>query len=143
MFGAFKKLSSNLNKINQNKMIEDIVSIGYVQTLIVELNQIQMEAKGIDSKGDSLGEYSKRSVEVFGKNPGHITLYDTGAFYDSMKVLRGNAGFIITGDTIKEGGVDISKKWPDALGLTEESLTELRPVMQKEIVKNILNVALK
>ena len=135
MFRAIKKLSNNIKSLDQRKLIEQTVSEPYIQTLIVELNQVQLESKGIESDGTRTGDYSKVSVERYGKRPGHITLHDTGEFYRSMKVIVGSEGMVVYGDTIKEGGDDLSKKWPKALGLTEESLSEVRPMVQKKMIE--------
>ncbi len=117
-------------------MVEQIIDQSGLQAQLIDFNQAQMMDKGIDSAGDSLGEYSIISVEKYGKTPGHITLHDTGAFYNSMKVLTGSEGFVIFGDTIKDDK-DISIQWPQALGLTQDSISEVLPEIKEGLREKI------
>lgn len=140
MFGPLKKLGNNLAKAKLNTIMSEIMSEPSVQGQIVSLNQVQMYDKGIDAHGQSLGEYSKTSVEVYGKRPGHITLHDTGEFYDSMKVFKtGTGAFEIHGDMETH---DLQKQWPDALGLTPESISVMLPVVKQKLIDKILKKAL-
>lgn len=136
MFGVFKTIGRNLQKINPNKEIEAILQEPQLQAQILDLNQAQMFEKGIDAKGDSLGDYSAASVDTYGKRAGHIQLYETGDFYGSMKVLTGTEGFVISGDMVKPDQ-DLQKKWPDALGLTEESKSEILPEVLDRLVDKV------
>lgn len=136
MFGAFKTLSRNLQNISPNKEVEEILREPQLQAQILDLNQAQMFDKGFDAKGDSLGDYSAASIDIYGKRAGHIQLYETGEFYGSMKVLVGTDGFVISGDMVKPDQ-DLQKKWPDALGLTEESKSEIIPEVRDRLVDKV------
>lgn len=50
------------------------------EEVVTNMNTDQL-FQGQDAKGNSLPDYSKRSVEVFGKPSGPWRLFDTGDFY--------------------------------------------------------------
>ena len=131
-----------MRKLNQNKIFDEVINDSTIQAQIVDLNQDQLQ-HGLDSVGDSTGEYSKTSVNVYGKTPGKIVLKDTGEFYDSMKVAQSSDSFYVSGDTIKEGGVNLLDRWPDALGLTDESIAEILPEISEKSVEIILETILE
>lgn len=131
-----------MKQLDQNKLMKDAVDNSVIKAQIIDLNQSQMYDKGIDSKGETLGDYSTISVSKYGKRPGHIQLKDTGEFYDSMKVGVEDSGIIITGDTDK-GTVDLAKVYPDALGLTDESINEILPEITSNLAEKIKTAILK
>lgn len=97
---------------------------------IIELNtQKQLFEKGIDSTGRSLddigGGYSPYTIELKtakGQPTDHVTLKDTGDFYNSFRIyLDSNSDFKITADTIKDTSDLIADWGRDILGLTEDS----------------------
>lgn len=101
------------------------------QQLIISLNiHDQLYDKGIDSLGNKLGEYSPRTIEGTknfkgkiekGQPYDHITLNDTGEFYESFRVTLRGADIVISAQTIKED-TDLIKEWPYIIGLTDENL---------------------
>lgn len=134
MLKYVKNKIKKISKLNEEALVEKVFNDHDVQDEIIELNKKQMFEEGIDAKGDSLGEYSKVSVEVYGKRPGRIQLYEEGNFYNSIKVKVGNGEASVTGDMQKQER-DLSIQWPDALGLTDESKRKVR-VLGKEIIKD-------
>lgn len=142
MFGAIKDLGNNMQKLNHNRLMRDVIDETSVKAQIIDLNQSQMFDKGIDAKGETLGDYSQVSVTKYGKRPGHIQLKDTGEFYDSMKVGVEDEKFIITGDTDK-GDVDLANVYPDVLGLTTESKEEILPEIAQRLSEKIKTEILK
>lgn len=115
-----------------------------VKQEIIRLNtRDQMFDKGVDSLNRSLGVYSKRSVEEFGKRPGRIQLFDTGDFYASFSIIVDRGGITIRATTIKvgEGGVeDLAVKYGiDILGLTPNSLDLL---LRTFVVENYQEIIL-
>lgn len=116
---------------------------------MIELNTIeQLYKKGIDSTGDSIGEYQPATIEGTSRFKGKIekgqpydrvTLKDTGDFYNSFRIyIDSNFDLIVKADTIKEG-IDLLDQWgKDILGLTDESLVVLRD-MAKEKTINYLH----
>lgn len=100
-----------------------------VQDEIVRLNTIdQLYDKGIDSLGDSLGDYSPFTVRVKvykGQKTSNITLKDTGEFYDSFDVTVYKDGFTISADAQKEDSNLVEEFGIDILGLTDGSIDKL------------------
>lgn len=112
---------------------------------IIDLNRHdQLYDKGIDSEGNSLGEYAARTIQhkiETGERYDHVTLKDTSDFYESFKIKNGSEGIIITADTNK-GGDDLAFIYgPKILGLTPENVAEvrgwLRPIILKETRQRI------
>jgi hypothetical protein len=148
MFGAVKRLANNLSSIDKNKMIGDIISIPSVQSQIIDLNQNQLYEQGVDAAGDPTGDYAYSTINGTSEYEGkiqkgqrydHITLNDTGEFYNSMKVIQGSEAFAIIG---KLPG-SARDRWPDALGLTTESKAEIIPEIRERLVDALIKKALK
>lgn len=113
--------------------------------LIKDLNtRNQLFYKGVDATGKSLedigGKYSyvtENEKRIKGQPYDHVTLEDTGAMYDSLKVFPDHeGGFHLEMDTIK-GGKDIQSRWGyNLLGLTDESKLQFKrnavPKIQRE-----------
>lgn len=150
MFGAFKKICKNAQNLNTNEVFEGIMDLPRIQEKVVSLNQQQMYEQGENAKGEQIGQYAYNTIVGTTKYEGkiakgqrydHITLLDTGEFYGSMKVLTGTEGFLVTGDTEKED-IDIGLIYPDILGLTQESKSELivevKPLFVEETKRKIL-----
>lgn len=95
----------------------------------------QLFDEGIDSLGISLGVYSAKTIEgVEGLYPGkkelglpfdHVTLFQTGKFYDSFVISVLTSDFIIDADPLKEDGNLFDDYGVDVLGLTDENLERL------------------
>jgi hypothetical protein len=110
-----------LKHLSENKEFTD---------LIIELNtRKQLYDKGIDSLGDNIGSYSAKTKQIKqdkGQITSHVTLFDTGEFYESFRIFFNGSDFIVSADTIKDTDDLIYKYGIEILGLTEESLSLLR-----------------
>jgi len=140
----FKKVTNILEKAQTlNEQTAWTLSIDNgVQSKIIELNTIdQLYDEGIDALGQSLGDYSQTSVEVFGKRAGHITLKDTSEFYDSFVVLVKKDSFIIRANTFKQGEkgtIDLTDRFGDEIiGLTDENIIIISELIMTNIVKYV------
>lgn len=143
MFGAIRNLCKKVLDLDQVAILEEALQDSGIQELIIELNQSQLFDVGIEADGTPTGNYSEVSVTKYGKEPGHITLHDTGETYDSMKVITGDTGFQIIAD-MDLHGVDLNVIYPHALGLTEDSLAILIPKLRTVmiiIIKEKLKIA--
>ena len=110
-----------------------------LQNNIIKLNTIdQLFNEGIDSLGDSLGEYSPFTVELKkakGQPTNRITLKDTGDFYKTFKVEVKDDSFFINANPIKEDNNLFDDFGSEIVGLTEDN--------QKKISKTILDNTIK
>lgn len=135
---ALTNLALRIKSLNINDMVDELGEHPEFIDLIIELNtKKQLYDRGINSKGESIGDYSlytKAIKDEKGQIFDHVTLNDTGKFYESFKVyVNSQKDFVITADTIKDTS-DLIVDWGrEILGLTDESLNVLR-----ESAKNIL-----
>jgi hypothetical protein len=141
-FGRIKRKYQALKKLNQDKILHGILSDDLVQAQIVDLNQKQLYEQGLQADGTPTGEYSPITIaykQQFGDARGipgrtdHITGLDTGETYDSMKVESKSEGIIITAED-RNGFFDVEDK---GLGLTNESLSEIRPEIRQGIINEV------
>jgi hypothetical protein len=129
-------LLENIKKINLNEILKR--SLNKTKDKIVEYNIEQLDI-GEYSTGKKLPEYSAVSVEVYEKQPGSITLYDTGAFYEGINVkTRGDSYLISSSDS--KNNMLIDDYGDDIFGLQEGSKQyyveyTLEPEVQAEITK--------
>lgn len=106
---------------------------------VVDWQQYQLYEEGVDAAGNPLGNYSPFTVRYkmsIGARYDHITLNDTGAFYGSMQVLPKDNGVVIAADTQKPD-VDLAVVYPKALGLTEQSKEEVKPILVSVMFQEI------
>jgi hypothetical protein len=115
--------------------------------LIIDLNTIdQLYNEGIDSQGKSLGDYSaytKSLKQQKGQRTDHITLKDTGEFYNSFRIVfTGNALQIIANpikdDTnlFREYGIDIVGLTEDSMSVvTTKALQLIKPYIKQQLLK--------
>lgn len=149
-----KKLAEKVKALTVNDLIHELSESPEFNDLIIELNtRSQLYERGIDSRGRSLGDYAANTIEGTkfykgkkekGQRFDHITLNDTGEFYESFKVTI-DTGFdiIIDADTIKDTIDLLDAYGEDILGLTEESLKTLREKALEILIPYIKNVLLQ
>lgn len=148
-FGILSDVSENVKRLSLNDALRFSISQDEIGDLIIELNtEGQLFDKGIDGEGMSLdsigGSYSdltEASKRRKGQPFAHVTLKDTGDFYDSFMVHADKESFTISADTLKEG-TDLLDRWgDDIIGLTDESLgllvEELIPLIQGYIINTL------
>lgn len=90
----------------------------------------QLYEQGIDGTGDLIQPegYAPFTIELKkldGQRYDHVTLNDSGDFYDSFKVTVGAGAFTITADGRKSDKNLLEVYGEDILGLTEKSQNEL------------------
>lgn len=138
-----------------NKLTGPIYRKAKVKNYIIKLNtgdnriaganvNGQLYDKGIDASGRSLksigGDYSAftKSLKAAANLPtNRITLFDTGDFYRSFKVVPATDGFIIQANTIKDQD-DLRVRWGDnILGLTDESKTKLVEYIIEDFITEV------
>jgi hypothetical protein len=149
-FQPLKDLANLMINSNINKIINTLIKRPEFTNLIIELNTFeQLHEKGIDSLGVSLGQYSPTTIQGTAAFAGraerglrydHITLFDTGDFYKSFKVIIRNESdsfFLIDADPVKED-TNLFQEWgEDIVGLTQESIDVLNDKLRTELTKEI------
>ena len=145
---AFRELAKKIQKLDENKILKKVFSDDLLQAQILDLNtKGQLYERGVDSKGDPTGEYAPFTLAYKQTIAGalgndtrtdHITLKDTGEFYESFKFKNKDDGFIIEADTQKEE-TDLQQVYPHVLGLDAQSRNEIRndiKIRFMEILRN-------
>lgn len=125
MFGILEDILDNTKLLDETEAWFFVVDRD-LQDEIVRLNtQEQLYDDGIDSLNRQLGEYTPYTVEIKkqkGQRTDHITLKDTGAFYNSFKVTVNSRGFTIIADDRSKYDVPLTDEFGiDILGLTEDN----------------------
>ena len=128
MFSAGRAKIAKIANIDLNAAFKVAITNPSVEAQLIDLNQKQLYVDGVLSDGTPTGDYAASTIQkkdALGVESGHITLKDTGEFYDSMKVEEKDNGVVITADTQKENN-DLSEQWPNLLGLTDDSKNEVK-----------------
>ncbi len=137
-----------LSKINQSEMIQDILRSTEIQEQIIYLNtQDQLFEKGEDKLGRRLsdvgGDYSFYTIEFYkipnGLPYDRVTLKQTGAFYDSFKVVApiGADYIMIVANPIKDGK-DINTEWGGhVIGLNRQNTQWLIDEVKTKLISNL------
>lgn len=102
---------------------------------IVALNIAQMVVLGVDNEGVQLGEYAPMSVQIREEEElqtDYIDLRFTGDFQESIELNATAEGFEIDATDSKWKN-HIERRFPDALGLTDENEDRLTDVITKYI----------
>lgn len=148
----FKKKIAQIRRIKKN--INRFIGESALKNKhIIEdfITEDQLYEKGVDGLGKPLGEYSpftKQFKDTIAGRLGrdtrsdHITLKDTGAFYESIKVKLQKDGIKIDSDPVKDDDNLLDIYGKEILFLTEENLTEFRNIYLKDDLINNIRAAL-
>ncbi len=147
MLDARKKLQAVIFLFeNIDQVIFDINKRQVSKDLIIFYNTIdQLFVKGENSLGQTLesirGGYSPATITIkIAKNQptDHITLKDTGEFYDSWTVVVKINEIEILANPIKPGGTNLFEEWGDEIvGLNEENLEKYRQYLKRVLLSVI------
>lgn len=142
-----KYLNDVVKQLDEGKILKNIYAEPKVEQFIVSLNTegqktSQLYELGQDADGQSLGNYSPFTIQMklngFGdRRIDHITLKDTGEFYETFEVIPKKDGFVIKANPLKDGD-DLTEQFgEDIIGLNDnnkEILSEfLAPFLQEKI----------
>lgn len=120
-FQAVRSLKTRISNLDINRATE--LALKARREDISNLNRDQLRI-GMRADGSFLPPYSSNSVTKFGKKPGTIKLFDTGAFYDGIKPEFKKREFNITDSDQKTDM--LQDRYGDAiLGLSDHSIGEL------------------
>src|SRR5690606_23219507 len=97
-FNSIRKIASNVQALDESRLINRILSNRDLQEAILDLNRRgQLYEKGINAQGEQLssigGNYSPLTMQISldegrpKRSNSHIDLHDTGAFYGSFRII--------------------------------------------------------
>jgi hypothetical protein len=117
----------------------------YLKEEIIYLNTEGQLYQGIDSKENSLGEYTLYTMQLKARNgrlnsnqPERITLKDTGEFYDSFRIeLTPEFDLLIKYNPQKDDTNLLKEYGADIIGLTDENMEKIRTIVRQIAVNYI------
>jgi len=140
MLKSVKHILNKAIKLDEVKAWKFAIDVD-LKKYIIKLNTIdQLFDDGIDSLGDSLGEYSPFTVElkkIKGQPTDRITLKDTGKFYKTFKIEVKNDSFFINANPIKEDNNLFDDFGDEIVGLTEENQIKVSKIILDNTIKYI------
>ena len=114
-----------------------------VQDEIIRLNtEEQLEEQGTDSLGRQLGKYSPLTImykRLKGDRFDHITLKDTGEFYDSFTVVVHVNEIVIDANDQKDDTALFEVYGVDVLGITEDNMKFIKEMILENYIKFLQN----
>lgn len=127
-----------LNKLERiDVSLSAQVAIENTASAATEQQRLQLN-QGLKSDGNYLPDYSFRSVFQYGKPPGPIKLYDTGAFYRGINIDVREDIFIL--DSLDEKVTMLENRYGrEILGLGVEAKVNYIRTLQPEFIKQIKN----
>lgn len=136
---VFKILANNLKKINTDLLVKQVVE--QVDEEMILLNaENQLDERGVDNTGASLGQYSEQYKKIKrrkGQRTDHVTLRDTGTFKKEFKVkAKKDEAEIYSTD--KKTMWLMNRYGRNIFGLTDENLQMLIDLRFKPFIINNL-----
>lgn len=140
---------SNIKEISINKIISEKLKSSEYQEFITGLNKQRLSTKGEDTDGKQIktffsnfpNVYAARTIDIKQEKSGisgitkHVTLYDTGFFYKSMKAVVRSSFFYITADRTRLKQLEDNIVTDKILGLTKDDKEEL----SKKLIPDVIN----
>jgi len=138
---ALLQLISNVKNLQPTDCMGEFFSMSVSHRIyVLDLNRLgQLYYKGVDSRGLLLGHYAAYTLRVK-EDPmlAHVTLKETGDFYNSFQLKTHKNYIEIEADTMK-GSTDLMDEWGEnILGLTEESQEMLSDYMIRNNFKDVI-----
>lgn len=112
--------------MNLNRVVLSAIQETFSEndTVVEDLNIAQLQ-RGERSDGVILPDYSPRSVMVFGKPPGPIRLFETGAFYRGITLVATKEFATLEGRDSKTQ--ELQDRYGDRIiGVTEDNRHEFQ-----------------
>lgn len=130
--------AKRVSQLKEDVVFKIIFSRDQIKEEIIYLNtQAQLFDKGINSRGERLddlrgfgySDITKQIKSQKGQPTNRITLKDTGDFYESFRVRVKVGEIIIDANPIKDDTNLFEEFGNDVLGLTDESIEKLKPLI--------------
>ena len=140
----YYQLIEALTRLSEPEMWRTVLDYA-ILVKIAEYNRQQLQ-EGERADGTGLPDYSSTSVNIYGKEPGPIKLFDTGAFYASIEAVIVDDVIAIVSNPVKRDEItgritNLKEKYGhEIIGLTEENLAELRQAVKAKILGYIKSV---
>jgi hypothetical protein len=148
-FEPLRKVANVFIKLDANDIVFKVIgSDKQIQEEILDLNRLnQLFKKGEDSLGTNLNSMTqsgfgyaastKRDKRRKNLPTGHVTLFDTGDFYKSFRLIVRPTYLDITANPNKEDSNLFDDFGDDIVGLSEESKDLLRLKLIPLIINHI------
>jgi len=133
----YYQLLTRLYELKKLDILDEVVDAN-IKFAMAELNREQLN-EGSRADGTSLPDYSPTSVNVYGKTPGPIKLFDTGAFHESIIVIASNNTYRFLSSPLKRdemtGKITNLKEvyGNEIIGLDKQSLDKIRTQVKERI----------
>lgn len=127
--GKLLDLHNRLQQLTPERIEKEVlVIVKDNEQVATNMNTDQLFS-GQDSKGKNLPSYSRRSVEVFGKQDGPMKLFETGDFYRGFFVKADKYPIVFESSDRKTGNIadllESKGHEPDDIyGLNKTNLTD-------------------
>jgi hypothetical protein len=137
-----------LESINLNQLLSEVFNEAVVQQKLIDLNKFDQLFKGVDANNRSLGSYAPSTVQIKREELSegvilppqsfdNIILRHTGAFWDSIYVDVKRNEIVFKGDTDK-GMIDLIREYgKDILGLSDQSIEKIQPLLKNKLIEKI------
>ena len=144
-----ERLYNNVNKLDINDIFYSLWSDNKVQNYIIDLNTegettSQLYNLGIDAEGNVIGSgnYAPSTIDykLFGSGDSridHITLKDTGDFYETFKVKPNKKGFELTANPNKDDDNLFEIYGKEIVGLTKDNQKLLIGFIESDFNKEL------
>jgi len=125
MWGAIERILDNVKRLDEKEAWLRVID-KEVKEEIIRLNtEDQLYEDGVDSLNKKLGDYSPYTINLKrlkGQKTSHITLKDTGAFYNSFRITVSSTGITIIADDSSKYDIPLTDDFGiDVLGLTQDN----------------------
>ena len=128
--------------LNFKKIIISILNTSEIKEFIIKMEQERLFNLGEDSTGASLGEYAPFTVVIKqekGQRFDHITLNDTGEFYESFTFHATGTELIFDANPVKDNDNLFDNFGIDILGLNDFDRNRLIETIYIELKFYLLN----
>lgn len=148
---VFDKMINNLNAFDEGNYFQDFISAN--DEFITSQNKRRLNEKGTNVDGEELRTFRAEAGEAYnrftinmklakGQTWQHVTLKDTGAFYNTFKVDAKKSSFTVIADDNKpDGSISDNVDVNSALGLYY--LQPLIDLLTVDLRKELLSVIRK
>ena len=136
IMGTLQNKINKFLKLDLKKEVIKILNSQQVRELIIEMQQTRLFETGKDSKGVSLGNYSPFTVVIKqskGQRVDHITLRDTGEFYESFTFYASETELVFDADAQKDENNLFDDFGIDILGLNDFDRERIIELIYREL----------